>query len=72
MTTIRVYKVDPRSEEQEQRFMDLPITVDQYRAWKQGALIQDAMPNLDADQREFLISGLLPGEFEEMFPEEEE
>jgi len=27
-------------------------------AYRQGKLIQEAMPSLDADQREFLISGI--------------
>jgi len=41
--------------------------------WVQsGYLIQDAFPKLDADQREFLITGLLPEEWEEKFPAEDE
>jgi hypothetical protein len=40
-------------------------------AWKNGALIQDVMRDLDEDQREFLISGMMPGEFEALFGEEE-
>jgi len=32
-----------------------------------GALIQDAMPFLDVDQREFIISGLTPEMWEEYF-----
>ena len=32
-----------------------------------GALIQDAMPFLDVDQREFIISGLTPEMWEECF-----
>jgi len=50
--------------------LDLPCTVEQYIAWRDGELIQNAMPNLSADEREFLISGLLPGEYDEMFEEE--
>ena len=49
------------------RTMDLPITEEQLREWKRGALIQDAMPNLTPDQREFLLTGMLPGEYEELF-----
>jgi hypothetical protein len=52
--------------------LDLPCTIEQYTAWRDGAKIQDAMPNLTPDQREFLIFGLLPGEFDEMFEEEED
>lgn len=33
---------------------------EQYRKYEGGALIQDAMPNVSADDREFLISGICP------------
>ena len=51
--------------------MELPVTQEQLDAWSAGKLIQDVMPDLDEDQREFLISGMMPGEFEAMFGEEE-
>lgn len=51
--------------------MDLPVTQEQLDFWVDGALIQDVMPDLDEDQREFLISGLMPGEFEALFGEKE-
>lgn len=47
--------------------MELDVTNEQLQAWKNGTLIQEAMPNLTEDEREFLITGLLPGEFERMF-----
>ena len=47
--------------------MELDVTNEQLQAWRTGTLIQDAMPKLTADEREFLITGLLPGEFERMF-----
>ena len=31
-----------------------------YEVWQAGALIQDAFPYLDADERELLISGICP------------
>jgi len=38
--------------------MKLDITPYQYTAWKEwGYLIQDVMPELSSDEREFLISG---------------
>ena len=37
--------------------------------WQQGELIQDAMPYLDADERELLISNTCAVCFEEMFGE---
>lgn len=44
--------------------LDLPITSAQLQAWQNGTLAQDAFPLLDMDQREFLISGIPPGDFE--------
>lgn len=45
------------------------LTVDcdviEYALWKRGMLIQDAMPDVPLDQREFLISGIYPGEWED-------
>ena len=35
--------------------------------WQAGELIQNAMPNLDADSREQLISGTCPKCWDEMF-----
>ena len=40
--------------------MEIDVTQDQLDAWKNGMLIQDAMPDLTADHREFLISGTTP------------
>ena len=42
-----------------------------WKAWKDGELAQDAFPALTADQREFLISGTSPAEWNAMFGEEE-
>ena len=39
--------------------------------WRSGTLIQEAMPNLNADQREFLISGMTDEEWTECWGEEE-
>jgi hypothetical protein len=53
--------------------LDLDITQEQFDRWQSGELIQNAMPNLSLEEREFLISGLLPGEFDQLFsPDEEE
>ena len=46
--------------------LELPITEEQYQAWQHGTLIQNAMPGLTADQREFLQTGTYPGEWETM------
>ena len=39
-------------------------------AWSDGELIQDAMPYLDADQREMFISGICPTCWNKMFGED--
>ena len=51
--------------------LDLPVTAEQIAKWQAGMLIQDAMPNLTPDQREFLISGCAPGEYDDLFKEKE-
>lgn len=52
--------------------MDLPITLRQYNDWMTGKMAQDAFPNLNADQREFIISGITPEEWKKAFGPEEE
>ena len=56
--------------------MVLPITQDDYnkaeQARKEGMLIQDAYPTLSADEREFLLSGATPEEWDALFGEDEE
>ena len=39
-------------------------------AWKEGMLIQDAMPELSADERELLISGICGKCWDKMFQED--
>ena len=47
--------------------MDIPVTVDQLEAWEDGELIQNAMPSLTPDQREFIMTGVTPEEWENSF-----
>ena len=42
--------------------MDLDITEDQLNDWNQGQLIQDVMPELSPDAREFLMTGITSDE----------
>jgi hypothetical protein len=53
--------------------MELPITQEHLDIYETvgDILIQDAFPNLNAGQREFLLSGVTPQEWEETFGEEE-
>jgi hypothetical protein len=43
------------------------ITREQYNRWKGGELIQNAMPHLSADEREFLMTGITPDEWDDVF-----
>lgn len=50
-----------------QTTLEVPCTPEQLAAWEQGELIQRAMPNVPAELREFVISGITPHEWEQMF-----
>ena len=50
---------------------DLNVTQEQIDRWQRGTLIQTAIPQLRPDEREFLISGITPKEWEETFGEYE-
>lgn len=54
------------------RTLDLPVTQEQLDAWEAGALIQNVMPTLSPDDREFLKTGITAAEWDEMFPPEEQ
>lgn len=47
--------------------MDIDVTLEQVASWEQGELVQNAMPNLSADEREFIMTGITPTEWNEMF-----
>ena len=44
---------------------DLPVTQEQIDKWKAGLPIQDAMPELNDSQREFMITGITDEIWEE-------
>jgi hypothetical protein len=51
---------------------EIDVTEAQLNHWKSGVLIQHAMPNLSTDDREFLISGITPEEWNSHFGNEDE
>jgi len=55
-----------------ERTIDLPITEEQLAAWEGGTLIQEAMPQLSADEREFVMTGVTAEEWEKEFGSDEE
>ena len=51
--------------------MTIEFDMEDYKRWGQGVLIQNAMPYLTADEREFLMTGITAQEWKEMFGAEE-
>lgn len=51
--------------------MDLPVTNEQLAQWLGGAMVQDVFPHLTADQREFLMTGIMPDEWDAAFGDDE-
>ena len=45
----------------------ITVPLFKHNLWKGGALIQDTFPELSLDQREFMISGFTPEEFNNIF-----
>ena len=52
--------------------MEIDVSDKQITLWMEGALIQDVMPNLTPEEREFLISGITPDEWNATVPEGDE
>ena len=50
----------------ETRSLDLDITQDQIDLWEGGMVIQNAMPDLSVDEREFIMTGVTAEEWESM------
>ena len=49
------------------RTKEINVTEEQIFAWQNGALIQDAMPQLSADDREFVKTGITGEEWDQLF-----
>lgn len=47
--------------------MDLDITAEQIDAYAAGGYIQNVFPNLNADEREFIKTGITAESWDEMF-----
>ena len=48
----------------EKNTMLLPVTNEQIDRWQNGELIQNVFPHLSPSEREFLISGVTPEEWD--------
>ena len=51
------------------RSLEIPCTEEQMAAYKSGALIQVAFPDLTADRREFILTGITKEEWDVLFGE---
>jgi len=52
------------------RTLDLDVTIEQIDAWHNGAVAQEAFPNLSPADREFIMTGITASEWESMFSKE--
>ena len=52
------------------RTLDINITQKQLDDWNSGTVAQRAFPQLDANDREFIMTGITPEEWDEFIPEE--
>jgi hypothetical protein len=50
-----------------ERSLDLDVTAEELKAWKSGMLIQDAMPRLNENEREFIMTGITAEEWEKHY-----
>jgi hypothetical protein len=50
--------------------MDLNVTPRQIKAWQEGTLIQNAMPNLTSVEREFIMTGITKDEWDNLMEED--
>jgi hypothetical protein len=50
---------------------EINVTESQLFLWENGALIQDVMPNVSSEDREFIKTGFTPEDWETMFGKDE-
>lgn len=62
-----IKKIDPFTGKTNE--VEIPVTIQQLEDWGNGKMIQDAMPNLNPDQREFLMTGIMPDSWEKNIKE---
>lgn len=53
------------------RMREITVTQEQLDRWQAGELIQNAMPNLSAEDREFVMTGITAEEWDETFGEDD-
>ena len=51
---------------------EIDVTSEQLMRWRSGALIQNVMPYISKEDREFIMTGATPEDWNWMFAEKEE
>lgn len=51
--------------------MEIDVTPMQLSNWHNGMLVQDAMPHLNNDEKEFIMTGITPDEWEDEFSDDD-
>jgi Spy/CpxP family protein refolding chaperone len=60
---MKITRISPMTGKKHTRELD--VTPDQVASWVAGTLIQVAMPQLNVEEREFMITGMTGEEFDE-------
>lgn len=54
------------------RTMEIEVTEKQIKAWENGDLIQNVMPELSTQEREFIMTGIADNEWELLMDEHDQ
>jgi len=65
--TMKIVRKSPFTGKMHQ--LEIDVTQEQLDSWRAGELIQNAMPNLSPEDREFIMTGITPEEWNELFGE---
>lgn len=52
--------------------LEIDVSLEQIRLWESGRLIQDVMPNLTPNEREFIMTGITAEEWDEENDDDEQ
>lgn len=66
---MKITKTDPFTGEE--NTMEIDVTPLQLQLWESGELIQDVMPNLTPDEREFIKTGITPESWDSMYGDDD-
>ena len=50
--------------------MEINVTQDQINSWEDGELIKNAMPDLEPAEREFIVNGITPDDWFDIFKDD--